>query len=86
MSNLEFDVDTVVISVNKAEDGTTRNHALALLTSLGRLLPDAVLKHLIDILSVVGESTLTQVDILITILSTVPCFRSYDFAFWNDSF
>ncbi|CAM6083052.1 unnamed protein product [Calypogeia fissa] len=62
INDLGVDVDTVVIAVNKAEDGTTRNHALAVLTSLARLIPDAVLKHLIDILSVVGESTLTQDD------------------------
>ncbi|BBM97494.1 U3 small nucleolar RNA-associated protein 10 [Marchantia polymorpha subsp. ruderalis] len=57
-----FDVDAVVVSVNKATDAATRNYALALLTSLGKLIPQEVLKHVIDILGVVGESSVTQDD------------------------
>ncbi|KAL3702523.1 hypothetical protein R1sor_020545 [Riccia sorocarpa] len=57
-----FDVDSVVTAVYKATDPATRNYALALVTTLGKLIPQAVLKHMIDILGVVGESAITQDD------------------------
>ena len=57
-----FNVDLVVQCVNIAKDSTTRNHALSLMTALGRLLPDQVLDHVIDIFTIMGESTIIQVN------------------------
>lgn len=57
-----FNVDLVVQCVNIAKDSTTRNHALSLMTALGRLLPDQVLDHVIDIFTIMGESTIIQDD------------------------
>ncbi|KAL2649237.1 hypothetical protein R1flu_017365 [Riccia fluitans] len=57
-----FDVDSVVNSVYKATDSATRNYGLALVTTLGKLAPQAVFKHMINILGVVGESAVTQDD------------------------
>lgn len=45
----------------EASDAATRNQALTLLTAVANLFPDQVLKHVVDILSVIGTSTMTQV-------------------------
>lgn len=58
----KFNVDLVVRCVNIAKDSTTRNHALSLMTALGRLLPDQVLDHVIDIFTIMGKSTIIQDD------------------------
>ncbi|KAJ7545476.1 hypothetical protein O6H91_09G122000 [Diphasiastrum complanatum] len=58
----EFDVDAVVACIEMATDGVTRNHALALLTVAGKLYPERVLNRMLDVLSVVGISTLGQDD------------------------
>eukprot|EP01018_Ginkgo_biloba_P013782 Gb_31974 [translate_table: standard] len=55
-----FNVDLVVFCVNVAKDSSTRNHALSLLTALAKLIPNRVLDHVIDIFTVIGESTITQ--------------------------
>lgn len=43
------------------KDGVTRNHVLTLLTSVAKLVPNRILDHILDILTVIGESAVSQV-------------------------
>ncbi|XP_024370434.1 uncharacterized protein At3g06530 isoform X1 [Physcomitrium patens] len=57
-----FDIGTIVHCVANTSDSTTRNQALMVLIAIARVFPQKVLKHIVDIFSVVGSSTITQDD------------------------
>jgi U3 small nucleolar RNA-associated protein 10 len=56
-----FDIDILVQCVADASDTATRNQALMLLTAIARIFPQKVLNHIVDLFSVIGASTITQV-------------------------
>ena len=44
-----------------AKDGVTRNHVFTLLSLVAKLVPNRILEHILDILTVIGESAVSQV-------------------------
>jgi hypothetical protein len=70
---MKMDLDTVKVNITavvqcvaEASDVALRNQALTLLTAISRVSPDLVLKHVIDILTAIGASTITQVKKLLS--------------------
>lgn len=57
----EIDVKMLVECAHSAKDGVTRNHVFALISSITKIFPEKVLEHILDIFTVIGESTVTQV-------------------------
>lgn len=55
------DIDLIVRCVSTTTSGATRNQALALLTAAGNLFPQKILSQVINIVSVIGTSVVTQV-------------------------
>jgi U3 small nucleolar RNA-associated protein 10 len=76
---VKIDITAVVQCVAEASDVALRNQALTLLTAISRVSPDLVLKHVIDILTAIGASTITQNDNYShevaqqTLVAVVPC-------------
>ncbi|CAM6046465.1 unnamed protein product [Sphagnum compactum] len=76
---MAVDITAVVQCVAEASDVALRNQALTLLTAISRVSPDLVLKHVIDILTAIGASTITQNDNYShevaqqTLVAVVPC-------------
>nr|VDC92768.1 unnamed protein product [Brassica oleracea] len=58
----EIDVKMLVEFTHSSNDGVTRNYIFSLFTSIVKIVPDRVLDHIISILTLVGESTVTQID------------------------
>ncbi|KAL0799472.1 hypothetical protein Bca101_054647 [Brassica carinata] len=58
----EIDVKMLVEFAHTSNDGVTRNYIFSLFTSIVKIVPDRVLDHIISILTLVGESTVTQID------------------------
>lgn len=56
----QYDVDFLVEFIHGTTDVATLNQSLGLLTTLGRVSPNLVLKHVITVFSVLGETTLIQ--------------------------
>ncbi|XP_030533160.1 uncharacterized protein At3g06530 isoform X1 [Rhodamnia argentea] len=57
-----IDVELLIRCAHSAKDGVTHNHILKLLSTIAKLIPDKILDHIQDILTVAGESAITQVD------------------------
>jgi hypothetical protein len=66
LDTVKVDITAVVQCVAEASDVALRNQALTLLTAISRVSPDLVLKHVIDILTAIGASTITQVKKLLS--------------------
>jgi U3 small nucleolar RNA-associated protein 10 len=79
LDTVKVDITAVVQCVAEASDVALRNQALTLLTAISRVSPDLVLKHVIDILTAIGASTITQNDNYShevaqqTLVAVVPC-------------
>ncbi|KAF2311685.1 hypothetical protein GH714_025935 [Hevea brasiliensis] len=58
----KIDIKMLVECSRSAKDGVTRNHIFSLLSSIIKVIPDKMLEHILDILTVIGESTVTQID------------------------
>ncbi|KAL1211858.1 hypothetical protein V5N11_023843 [Cardamine amara subsp. amara] len=58
----EINVKMLVELAQSSNDGVTRNHIFSLFTAIVKFVPDRVLDHIISILTLVGESTVTQID------------------------
>lgn len=56
-----FDINVLVQCVADTSDPASRNQALMLLTTIARVFPEKVLNHIVDLCSVIGASTITQV-------------------------
>eukprot|EP00898_Chlorokybus_atmophyticus_P004657 jgi/Chlat1/5192/Chrsp33S05163 len=56
-----FQVVPIVQCIER-QNPTTRNHAVAVLAALARLLPDQVLERVLDVFTVMSTTTLTQGD------------------------
>lgn len=57
----KFDLMLLVECARSTKDGITRNHIFSLLSTIARVLPEEILDHILDILTVIGESAVTQV-------------------------
>ncbi|KAL3837868.1 hypothetical protein ACJIZ3_022459 [Penstemon smallii] len=57
-----FDMHLLVSCARCSHDAITRNHIFSLITAIARITPDKVLDHILDILTTIGESTVTQWD------------------------
>ncbi|KAK4480629.1 hypothetical protein RD792_013707 [Penstemon davidsonii] len=57
-----FDMQLLVSCARCSHDAITRNHVFSLITAIARITPDKVLDHILDILTTIGESTVTQWD------------------------
>ncbi|KAL6531214.1 hypothetical protein OROHE_014283 [Orobanche hederae] len=60
--NHNFDLPLLVSCACSSRDAITRNHAFSLITALVKIIPDKVLDHFLDILTAIGECTVTQWD------------------------
>ncbi|KAL0744259.1 hypothetical protein Bca4012_085772 [Brassica carinata] len=58
----EINVKMLVEFAHSSNDGVIRNYIFSLFTSIVKIVPDRVLDHIISILTLVGESTVTQID------------------------
>ncbi|CAL1390897.1 unnamed protein product [Linum trigynum] len=56
------DVEVLIKCAHSAKEGVTRNHVFSLLCSIANVMPDKIVRHVLDILAVIGESTVTQTD------------------------
>ena len=73
-----YDVDFLVESIHGANEINTVNQALSLLTTVAQACPDIVLKHVITVFSILGETTMVQV-----CHTNMCCFRSIITLFCN---
>ncbi|KAJ4955279.1 hypothetical protein NE237_012062 [Protea cynaroides] len=77
-----FDIKLLVECARAAKDAVTRNHIFSLLSSTAKFIPGKILDHILDILTVIGESAVTQSDshsqhVFEDLISTVvPCWLS----------
>ncbi|KFK38114.1 hypothetical protein AALP_AA3G071300 [Arabis alpina] len=58
----EINIKMLVEFAQSSNDGVTRNYVFSLFTSVVKIVPDRVLDNIISILTLVGESTVTQFD------------------------
>lgn len=56
-----YDIKLLVSCVRSTDDAATRNHLFSLLTAVAKVIQDRILDHIHDILTVIGESAVTQV-------------------------
>ncbi|KVI04528.1 hypothetical protein Ccrd_017155 [Cynara cardunculus var. scolymus] len=77
-----FDIKLLVSCARSTEDSATRNHVFSLLSAVAKVIPDRILDYILDILTVIGESAVTQWDghskkVFEDLISTiVPCWLS----------
>ncbi|XP_023757327.1 uncharacterized protein At3g06530 [Lactuca sativa] len=77
-----FDIKLLLNCTRSTNDPTTRNHVFSLLSAVSKVLPDRILDHILDILTVICESAVTQWDshskkVFEDLISTiVPCWLS----------
>lgn len=78
----KVNVKLLVECARSTNDGVTRNHMFSLLSALAKVVPDKILEHILDILAVIGEATITQNDshsqhvFEVLISAIVPCWLS----------
>ncbi|KAE8710644.1 Ubiquinol-cytochrome C chaperone family protein isoform 1 [Hibiscus syriacus] len=78
----EIDIKLLVDCASLTKDGATRNHVFTLLSTVAKLVPNRILEHILDILTAIGESAVSQIDshsqhVFEDLISTVvPCWLS----------
>ncbi|KAI3712588.1 hypothetical protein L1987_71147 [Smallanthus sonchifolius] len=76
------DIKLLVSCAQSTDDAATRNHVFSLLSAVAKVIPDRILDHILDILTVIGKSAVTQWDshskkVFDDLISTiVPCWIS----------
>lgn len=58
----DFKVDLIVLCVRGTQNPQTHHHALQLLTKLSKMVPDAVLNHILEIFTFMGDSIVRRDD------------------------
>ncbi|GMI76636.1 hypothetical protein like AT3G06530 [Hibiscus trionum] len=58
----EIDIKLLVGCARLTKDAVTRNHVFTLLSIVAKLVPNKILEHILDILTVIGESAVSQID------------------------
>ncbi|KAK9059672.1 hypothetical protein SSX86_020376 [Deinandra increscens subsp. villosa] len=77
-----FDIKLLVSCVRSIDDAATCNHIFSLLSAVAKVMPDRILDHIVDILTAIGKSAVTQWDshskkVFEDLISTiVPCWLS----------
>nr|GEW70692.1 hypothetical protein [Tanacetum cinerariifolium] len=77
-----FDIKLLISCARSTDDAATRNHVFSLLSAVSKVIPDRILDHILDILTLIGESAVTQWDnqskkVSEDLISTiVPCWLS----------
>ena len=56
-----FDIKLLVSCARSTDDAVSRNHVFSLLSAVSKVMPDRILDHILDILTHIGESAVTQV-------------------------
>ncbi|XP_038896984.1 uncharacterized protein At3g06530 [Benincasa hispida] len=78
----EIDIKLLVDCAHLSKDGVTRNHVYSLISFVSKVIPEKLVEHMLDILSLIGESAVRQVDIHSErvledlIAAVVPCWLS----------
>ncbi|KAK3033239.1 hypothetical protein RJ639_033119 [Escallonia herrerae] len=77
-----LDLELLVKCARSTKDTMTRNHVFSLLSTIAKIIPERVLDHILDILTIIGESAVTQSDsqsqrVFEDVISAViPCWLS----------
>ncbi|XP_075648528.1 uncharacterized protein At3g06530 isoform X3 [Castanea sativa] len=58
----EINIKLLVECAHSAKDGVTLNLVFSLISSVAKVVPEKVLEHILDILTVIGESAVSQID------------------------
>ncbi|KAJ4840356.1 hypothetical protein Tsubulata_007625 [Turnera subulata] len=58
----KINIKMLVKCAHSAKDGVIRNSVFSLLSSIAKVVPDMLLDHILDIFTIIGESTVTQND------------------------
>lgn len=58
----EINIKLLVECAHSAKDGVTLNHVFSLISSVAKVIPDKVLEHILDIVTIIGESAVSQID------------------------
>lgn len=58
---LKNNIELIISCARSAKDDITRNHVFMLLSSVARVSPEWLLEQIIDIFSLIGESSIKQV-------------------------
>ncbi|XP_028799979.1 uncharacterized protein At3g06530 isoform X2 [Neltuma alba] len=58
----EINFNVLIVCAHSSKDVVTRNHVFSLLSAVAKAFPEEVFGHILDIVAVVGESTITQID------------------------
>ncbi|XP_030935775.1 uncharacterized protein At3g06530 [Quercus lobata] len=58
----EINIKLLVECAHSAKDGVTLNLIFSLISSVAKVVPEKVLEHILDILTVIGESAVSQID------------------------
>ncbi|KAI9081384.1 hypothetical protein K1719_036647 [Acacia pycnantha] len=58
----EINFSVLIECAHSSKDVVTRNHVFSLLSAVAKAFPEEVFGHILDIVAVVGESTITQID------------------------
>ena len=56
-----FDIKLLISCARSTDDTVTRNHVFSLLSAVSKVMPDRILDYILDILTLIGESAVTQV-------------------------
>jgi len=57
----EINIKLLVECAHSVKDAATRNHVFSLISSIAKVIPEKVLDHILDILTIIGESAVSQV-------------------------
>ncbi|XP_022943098.1 uncharacterized protein At3g06530 [Cucurbita moschata] len=78
----DIDIKLLIDCTHLSKDGVTRNHVYSLISSVAKSIPEKVVEHMLDILTLIGESAVRQVDshservLEDLIAAVVPCWLS----------
>lgn len=57
----QVNFSVLIECAHSSRDVVTRNHVFSLLSAVAKAFPEEVVEHILDIVAVAGESTITQV-------------------------
>lgn len=57
----EINIKLLVECAHSAKDAATRNPVFSLISTVAKVIPEKVLDHILDILTIIGESAVSQV-------------------------
>lgn len=58
----EINIKLLVECAHSAKDAATRNPVFSLISTVAKVIPEKVLDHILDILTIIGESAVSQTD------------------------